>query len=45
MNLGKSNDWMQNTLRMMNTYQKKKKKEKWNILIKSVLYFEGLKVY
>lgn len=27
MNLGKSNDWMQNTLRMMNTYQKKKKKK------------------
>ena len=44
MNLGKSNDWMQNTLRMMKTKQKKKKK-KWNILIKSVLYFEGLEVY
>ena len=46
MNLGKSNNWMQNTLRMTNTYlKKKKKKKKWNILIKSVLYFEGLKVY
>lgn len=29
---------------MTNTYLKKKKK-KLNILIKSVLYFEGLKVY
>ena len=27
MNLGKSNNWMQNTLRMTNTYLKKKKKK------------------